>query len=72
MISDFEELVAYIDISNAPTTLTQAYNTFSKLQRDDPEIFKRLSSGESIKSIINSLIPKKEVVENGTEKPSND
>ena len=62
----------YIDVSKAPSSLTEAFNTFSKINRENPEIFKRLSAGESINSIISSFIPKKEVLENGTEKSSND
>lgn len=65
-----------VDLSNYPTDLTDALIKCRELANTNPELFKRISSGESINSIVKSLysdiIKDKEVSTNGEIESSNE
>ena len=60
------------DMTLMPKDLTEAFMMADSLKRDNPDIVKRLNSGESIDSVLKSLIPNKEVTTDGTNESSHD
>lgn len=60
------------DMTLMPKDLTEAFMMADSLKRDNPEIVKRLNSGESIDFVLKSLIPNKEVIADGSNEPSHD
>lgn len=63
-----------LDLSSVPKDLTDAFISLNDIKLKHPDLMKRVSSGESIKDIINSFVNKsnKEVSANGEAEPSNE
>lgn len=45
----------YADLSSVPTDLTEAFNLCNSLNAQYPEIFKRISSGESFDAVVSDV-----------------
>lgn len=60
------------DMTALPKDLTDAFVKMSSLRERYPDVAKRVASGESIDSILKSIVPKKEVNTNVKNESSND
>lgn len=65
-----------VDLTGVPKDLTEAFINAQNLAKDNPEISKRLRSGESmndiVKDIVSAEVKVKEDINNGKDEPSND
>lgn len=68
------------DFIHMPKDLTEAFIQYGNIARENPELIKRLNAGESMDSIIKSILAansatqdsNKEVINNGQDEPGNE